>query len=150
LTISKPEGGTVVADGGILCGAIGSICSADIPNGAPVTLHAQAADGYAFEQFTGDCPAAGDMTMTSAKTCGASFAKTAGGPAVTRPIPDPPVRVIPPKPKPPTPTNTVTPPPPVVATPDPKATLGPTPTNPDPTPTTPDKPAPPPISRDDH
>jgi hypothetical protein len=76
LTITKPEGGTIVGDGGILCGVLGSICSADIPSGAPVTLTANAAEGYVSGALNGDCPAAGDMTMTSAKTCGAVFIKT--------------------------------------------------------------------------
>jgi hypothetical protein len=77
LTIAKPEGGTIIAAGGIMCGTIGSTCSADIPSGQPVTLTAQADEGYVWEQFTGDCPAAGETIMTSAKTCTAVFAKTA-------------------------------------------------------------------------
>ena len=41
LTITKPEGGTIVAAGGILCGVNGSTCSADIPSGVPVSLKAE-------------------------------------------------------------------------------------------------------------
>jgi hypothetical protein len=78
LTITKPEGGTIVAAPGILCGADGSSCSAEIPIGAPVTLKGNAAEGYVFDRFTGDCPGTGEMTMSSAKTCGATFLKTAG------------------------------------------------------------------------
>jgi len=77
LTVTKPEGGTVVVSGGILCGTTGSTCSADIPTGVPVSLKAEADDGYSFDQFNGDCPATGEMTMTSAKTCGAVFIRSA-------------------------------------------------------------------------
>ena len=98
LTVTKPEGGTVVVAGGILCGTAGSTCSADIPTGVPVSLTAQADDGYSFDQFTGDCPSTGEMTMSSAKTCGAVFIRSAApinrGPVV------PPVASVTPKPKP--------------------------------------------------
>lgn len=154
LTINKPEGGTIVTSGGILCGVNGSTCTADIPSGAPVSLKADAAEGFAWEQFTGDCPSTGDMVMTGPKTCGAVFIRSAApinvGP-VTRPQAAPPVR---------------RPTPPVVATPPPATTPAPplnqappnqqqgsllnVPTGPAPTPTVPDKPAPPPISADDH
>jgi len=77
LTITKPEGGTVVAAGGIMCGTNGSTCSADLPSGVPVDLVYNADDGYQFDQFNGDCPATGKMTMTSMKTCGAIFIRTA-------------------------------------------------------------------------
>jgi len=79
LTITKPQGGSVVAAGGILCGDLGSICSAAIPSGAPVTLQGQASAGFRFEQFTGDCPNTGEMTMSSAMTCGAVFTPAPGG-----------------------------------------------------------------------
>ena len=49
------------AAGGILCGVNGSTCTADLPSGAPVTLKADAAEGFAWEQFTGDCPSTGEM-----------------------------------------------------------------------------------------
>ena len=79
LTITKPEGGTVTAAGGILCGVDGSTCSADIPSGVPVSLKAQAAEGFVWEQFTGDCPSTGEMVMTSAKSCSATFIRSPGG-----------------------------------------------------------------------
>jgi hypothetical protein len=87
LTVTKPEGGTVVVAGGILCGTNGATCSAELPSGVPVDLVANADDGYQFEQFTGDCPSTGKTSMTSAKTCGAIFIRTAapinrGGPVV--------------------------------------------------------------------
>jgi len=42
LTITKPEGGTVVGNGGIYCGTSGAMCTADIPSGVPVSLKAEA------------------------------------------------------------------------------------------------------------
>jgi hypothetical protein len=162
LTITKPEGGTVIGAGGILCGVNGSTCSADIPSGLPVTLKADAADGYAWEQFTGDCPGTGEMTMTSAKTCGATFIKTAGPAVNVGPRPQPPPS---PRPHPATPAPTVAQPPTVAPPTTPGAQApqpsGPIPVNPPgfsgSTPTSPtgatsstDKPPPPPISADDH
>lgn len=86
LTITKPEGGTIVVAGGIMCGTNGSTCSADLPSGVPVDLTASADDGYQFDQFNGDCPSTGKTMMTSEKTCGAIFIRTAApinrGPAV--------------------------------------------------------------------
>ena len=91
LTITKPEGGTVVGAGGILCGTNGSTCTADIPSGVPVSLKAEADDGFAWQQFTGDCPSTGEMTMTSAKACGVTFIKSLApinvGPVHTPPPP---------------------------------------------------------------
>jgi len=148
LTITKPEGGTVVVAGGILCGMNGSACSIDIPSGAPVTLTPEAADGYRWEQFTGDCPTAGEMVMTSAKTCGAVFVKTAtpvpnNSP---RPLPPPPPR---PRPTPPVQTQPVTTTPPPGQAPTGATTQPPTSTAPLPTPTD-EKPAPRPITQDEH
>ena len=106
LTIVKPEGGTVIVAGGILCGTTGSTCSADIPSGAPVSLKPEADDGYVWQEFTRDCPSTGVMTMTSEKTCGATFVKTLGpatnagvvrAPSAPPPKPkSPPVAVPPP------------------------------------------------------
>jgi hypothetical protein len=93
LTIAKPEGGTVVGAGGILCGTNGGNCTADIPSGVPVSLRAEADDGFSLQQFTGDCPSTGEMTMTSAKTCGTAFVRSAApinvaaGPAPMPPNP---------------------------------------------------------------
>jgi len=149
LTITKPEGGTVIAAGGILCGTLGSTCSAEIPSGQPVTLTARADDGYTWDHFTGDCPSTGDTTMTSAKTCSATFTKTTTtvanvGPRTTPTSPPPPRRqaappVVPvPAPPPqPTPTN-------------PSGSQGSTPTTAGSSSTDPSKPVAPPISADDH
>jgi len=151
LTIIKPVGGTVVGSGGIFCGVNGSTCTADIPSGLPVTLRADAADGFAWQQFTGDCPSTGEMAMTSAKTCGATFIASAA------PMNRAPVQPSPPRPR------TAPPPPPVappVATPTSAQPSAPVPTNPPgslgqtptttPTPTVPAKPPAPPISAEDH
>jgi hypothetical protein len=154
LTITKPEGGTIVAAGGILCGVNGSTCSADLPSGAPVTLKADAADGFAWEQFTGDCPSTGEMAMTSAKTCGATFIRSAApinvGPppsaTLARPRPTPAPR---PTPVAPAPTATAPTTPAPVPT-NPAGSPGATPTTPTATPTVPDKPPPPPISAEEH
>ena len=148
LTITKPlEGGTIVGNGGILCGSNGSTCSADIPSGVPVSLKAESDDGFEWQQFTGDCPSTGEMTMTSAKTCGATFIKSAVPINQVRP---PVADNRPPRPKP---SGPVIPPPPV-ANPGPSPTKpnasGVLPPAPAPTPTTPDKPAPAPKSADDH
>jgi hypothetical protein len=158
LTINKPEGGTVVGNGGIYCGTNGSMCTADIPSGVPVSLKGEADDGYSFAQITGDCPSTGEMMMTAAKTCGATFIKTAG------PVVNPGVRTSagppsapPPRPKtpPPTAAGSQQSAPPIV-------TPGPSPTKPGAggqsgtstsstsAPTVPDKPPPPPISAEDH
>ena len=72
LTIRKPTGGTVIGEQ-LMCGTVGSECSADVPSGQQVTLRLQADPGWTFSQFTGDCPPDGEMTMTAAKTCGATF-----------------------------------------------------------------------------
>jgi Divergent InlB B-repeat domain len=90
LTIEKPTGGTIVGDGGISCGTLGSTCNAQIPDGTPVVLTFQSDKDYQFMQFTGDCGAEGKFTMTGAKTCGASFAPTPTPIAVSRPRATPP------------------------------------------------------------
>lgn len=149
LTISKPVGGTIVGNGGILCGSNGSTCSADIPSGLPVSLKAESDDGFEWQQFTGDCPSTGEMTMTSAKMCGATFIKSAV--PINQVRPPSAVDNRPPRPKPSAP---------IAVAPAPIATPGPSPTKqntstglppaPVPTTATPDKPAPPPKSADDH
>jgi hypothetical protein len=91
------------------------------------------------------------MVMTSAKTCGATFAKTAT-PAVNaspRPLPPSTPRPRPPAPAQPQSTVTTAPPPGQGTAPG-GATQTPTPTAPGPTPTDPGKPPPPPITREDH
>jgi len=142
LTITKPEGGTVIAAGGILCGTLGSTCSAEIPSGQPVTLTTRADEGFVWEQFTGDCPSTGETTMTSTKTCGAVFTKTTTPMANREPV-RPTVTPPPLKPRP-----QVTPQPVTSNTPGP----GPTGNNPgtggQPTGNNPNPPAPPPSSGD--
>jgi len=76
LTITKPMGGTVLGEQEVMCGTHGSECSADVPIGQHVSLSFQADNGWTFSQFTGDCPPDGVMTMTAAKTCGATFTQT--------------------------------------------------------------------------
>lgn len=154
LTINKPTGGTVIGAGGILCGTLGNNCSTNVPNGQPVTLHFEADAGYAFLAFTGECDANGDTTMTSAKTCGATFTQTstpvARGITTAEPRPRPkakePVEATPPPPKPATPPPpapaAVVPSSPPIASP-PVSTSAQTPVNSD-------KPAAPAISAEDH
>ena len=76
LTITKPTGGSVVGPMDILCGTLGSTCSAAFPSGVPVNLRYETDAGYTFSQFTGDCPANGEITMTAARTCSATFTPT--------------------------------------------------------------------------
>lgn len=159
LTITKPTGGTVLGVR-IMCGTAGSDCSTDIPSGQPVTLHFQPDPGFTFVAFTGECDANGETTMTSAKTCGATFMQTATSlargtstaePARPQPL-RPRIREAP--------EETAQPPAPKPAPPGPQPNQGtaptpaiPVPAAPAPTaqaPTTPDKPAPPPISAEDH
>jgi List-Bact-rpt repeat protein len=152
LTITKPEGGTIVGNGGIYCGTNGAMCTADIPSGVPVSLKAESDDGFSFQQFTGDCPSTGEMTMTSAKTCGAAFAKSLSPINATA---HPPVADNLPRPRPqPVPRTATAPPQPTVATPGPSPTKpapsGGTPTSPAPTPSDPGKPAAAPISAEEH
>ena len=156
LTITKPSGGTIVGAGGILCGTLGSNCSADVPNGAPVALHFEADSGYTFLAFTGECSASGEMTMTSAKTCSATFAPTST--PVANVVPSGPVGPARPRrarEEATTPSPKVVAPPTVPVAPPvaPPAPAPAPPSNSAPTseaPTSPDKPAAPPISAEDH
>ncbi len=155
LTITKPEGGTIIGAGGIFCGVNGSTCSADIPNGVPVTLKADAADGFAWEQFTGDCPSTGEMSMTSAKTCGATFIRSSAPINVGPPVRVPDTSSPRPRPVPrPTPVAPAAPeaanPPPSAVPTNPAGSLGSTPTTTTSPPTLPDKPAAAPISAEEH
>jgi len=151
LTITKPEGGTVVGNGGIYCGTNGAMCTADIPTGVPVSLKAESDDGFSFQQFTGDCPSTGEMMMTSTKACGATFMKSLS-PMNANPV-RPPVADNFPRPRPkPTPQTATLPPAPSVANPapsptKPNASAPPTPTV---TPTDPGKPAAAAMSAEDH
>jgi hypothetical protein len=158
LMITKPSGGTVLGVR-IMCGSAGNDCSTDVPNGQPVTLHFQPDPGFTFVAFTGECDANGETTMTSAKTCGATFMQTStsvarGTSSVESARPQPPrprVREAPvetgpsqPKPAPVAPQassgTAAAPAIPVPAAPAPTAQ----------TPTTPEKPPEPPMSAEDH
>ena len=159
LTITKPSGGTILGVR-IMCGTAGDDCSTEVPSGEAVTLHFRPDPGFTFVGFTGECDANGGTTMTSARTCGATFMQTsasvARGISTVEPprqqplrprVKEAPVEVSQPAaPKPavpgpqPAPGTSPAPAIPVPATPAPTAQ----------TPTTPDKPAPPPISAEDH
>jgi hypothetical protein len=73
LTITPPKGGTILAAGDIQCGTLDSRCSANIPDGAPVTLHAQADPGFTFLTYTGECAPTGNTLMTGPRACSATF-----------------------------------------------------------------------------
>ena len=106
LTVTKPEGGTIVAAGGIFCGTNGASCTLTLPDGAPVTLQAERDPGFQFLSFTGDCALGGETVMTAARTCGATFAKVEGAQAQspTGPSIDPPRPPLPSGPRTPRPT----------------------------------------------
>ncbi|AUB84576.1 IPTL-CTERM sorting domain-containing protein [Candidatus Thiodictyon syntrophicum] len=83
LTLTKTDNGAVSSSpAGIDCE---STCTADVLSaiaGTKVTLSAKPDTGYLFGGWTGDCSAAGtsldcEVTMTSAKSVGASFTPTA-------------------------------------------------------------------------
>jgi len=74
LTITKPTGGTISAEG-ILCGTGGTDCSATLEKGDGVELQVQADEGFRFSGFTGDCAPGGRAVMNGARTCGATFEK---------------------------------------------------------------------------
>lgn len=76
LTIVKPDGGTIIGAGDILCGSTGSSCAANVPTGEHVSLRQTADNGYIFVSFTGDCTPQGETTMMSARMCGATFTKS--------------------------------------------------------------------------
>jgi len=151
LTITKPEGGTVVGNGGIYCGTSGAMCTADIPSGVPVSLKAEADDGYSFQQFTGECPSTGEMTMTSAKTCGATFMKSLS-PLNTATVRPPAAN---PQPRPrlsatAVPPSLTVPPGPSPTKPNPSSSQNPAPSSTTPAPTDPGKPAAAPKTAEEH
>jgi serine/threonine protein kinase len=92
LTIQKPVGGTIVAAGGIVCGTLGSTCTATLPDGLPVSLTFESDAGRQFAAFTGDCTSSGETTMTGARTCGASFVAADRSTALTATAQAPPPR----------------------------------------------------------
>jgi hypothetical protein len=79
LTVSpKPTGGTITGTG-INCGVNGSDCTESFPNGTTVTLQASAAPGFTFSGWSGACNASGQVTMSQARSCSATFTPASGG-----------------------------------------------------------------------
>ena len=79
LTILTPQGGTLLSAGGIQCGSMGTTCTAQVPDGQPVTVYARADDKYSFTAFTEGCAPSGNTMMRGPVTCGAIFTPTGGG-----------------------------------------------------------------------
>ena len=75
LTVTAPTGGTVTGTG-IACGTGGVDCSETYDYGTVVALTATPSTGYDFGGWSGDCagPGACSVTMTGARTVGATFA----------------------------------------------------------------------------
>ena len=82
LTITPPTGGTIIT-AGITCGVGGTTCTTTYSSGFPVALTANAAAGYTFGGWTGDCAPNGTTSMTANRTCGATFNSTGGGGGTT-------------------------------------------------------------------
>jgi predicted Ser/Thr protein kinase len=82
LTLSKPVGGTIVGSG-LSCGTGGSDCTATLAVGETVQLRAEPDPEYVWSSFTGDCAPKGRITMTQARTCGATFDRVAQPKALT-------------------------------------------------------------------
>jgi predicted Ser/Thr protein kinase len=90
LTIAPvPTGGTLEGLD-ILCGTKGSVCSANPPDGALVTLHHTADPGFTFMGFVGDCAPLGQTQMSGPRSCSATFSSIA---AASQPV----VQVTPPE-----------------------------------------------------
>jgi serine/threonine protein kinase len=81
LTVSKPEGGTILGRG-INCGSGGTNCSTQFTKGEGIDLTAEPDEGFVFAGFTGDCRPHGRILMTEGRTCGATFTKVPEAPAV--------------------------------------------------------------------
>jgi tRNA A-37 threonylcarbamoyl transferase component Bud32 len=81
LVVSKPEGGTITANG-ISCGSDGSTCSASFSNAELIEFEAHAAEGFTFTGFTGDCAPSGRTMMDAPRECGATFERTGVGAAI--------------------------------------------------------------------
>jgi hypothetical protein len=78
LTITKPVGGSILASGDIVCGALGDVCSANLADGQRVALRFTSEPGYKFVAYTGDCAPKGETVMSGGRICGATFAPTPG------------------------------------------------------------------------
>jgi hypothetical protein len=89
LTILMPQGGTLIAAGGIECGTMGVKCSTEIPDGQPVTVLARADDNFVFSSFTEGCAPSGNTLMRGPVTCGAIF--TPRGSGLGPKLPQPPI-----------------------------------------------------------
>jgi hypothetical protein len=74
LTFNKPVSGTVIG-GGLLCGTHGEVCSTKNRVGDTIELFPVPDPNHAFVGFIGDCAPSGRVSMTAAKTCGATFRK---------------------------------------------------------------------------
>jgi hypothetical protein len=74
LTVKRPTDGTIVGNG-IECGPAMAHCTSPQPTGASVRLMAQPKPGFVFTGYTDDCDVGGLVVMTTARTCGATFAK---------------------------------------------------------------------------
>ena len=95
LAIDKPTGGTLVSAAGILCGTLGSLCTAHLPDGVPVALKAVADTGRQLSQFTGACAGSGETILTADSACGAIFTRVEDRSRASR-QPTEPVQVTPP------------------------------------------------------
>jgi len=73
LTIKKPTGGTILVEPDIICGALQTMCSANVTAGSRIKLTPEAEPGFTFNKFTDDCFPDGETTMSQARTCGATF-----------------------------------------------------------------------------
>ena len=75
LTVTAPTNGTITGTG-ITCGTGGSTCSATYDYGTVVPLTATPDTGYSLSAWTGACTGTGacSVTMTAARTVGATFA----------------------------------------------------------------------------
>lgn len=77
LSVSKPEGGTLMSTQGLNCGTGGENCSLEAERGQLIEVRAVADEGYEFEKYTGACAPRGWLQMTEGVTCGATFVRSA-------------------------------------------------------------------------
>jgi len=93
LTSEKPVGGTIVSDGGLICGTLGVVCRVTLPDRLSVSVRAEPDPGFVFAGFTGACAPSGLTVMTEDRACGAIFrpvpARERAGPSEVSPAPAP-------------------------------------------------------------